>query len=435
MWIFESPMQRPADPSKESCGAVRRRGGSPLERHGLHALGTLLSLIIFSTWVFGGYGLYQVRELKPNVFAWIPEDVLDQDGDPLFSRAATAGFIITPEGVIVVDSTNSPFHAREVLYEIRRRTDAPVKYVVDTSAAGDHILGNEVFTDQRATIVSTPLAQAEMRRYRQRLDDRMDREGEEAWRLQTRMRGFHITPSTQTFDGEMTLHLNSEQVKVISLFRDGQLSADAVAYVPSAKVLFLGELFENGYFPRIDSRNIHRWIEGLRQMESWDVDTYVPAHGEPGGKKELADFRGFLEWLAGEVDAKVKEGKPLAEVKKEVVPLQTFHWHAPELAEEDVEAVYKRPAREIRGRHRGPPNLQPRRPPNREQGPRCRPFTKEDRNGSIQERFLSVDARVVCLGHFARGRIAPTFQDLSISGSSRERERPERLSSGSGGPC
>jgi glyoxylase-like metal-dependent hydrolase (beta-lactamase superfamily II) len=115
-----------------------------------------------------------------------------------------------------------------------------------------------------------------------------------------------------------------------------------VVYLPAAKVLFLGELFQNSYFPRIDSRNVHDWIDTLRQVEGWDVEVYVPGHGAPGGKKELTEFRQFLEWLGKEVEIRCHEGKSLSEVKREVGPLlENYKWHAPELVSEEVEAVYK----------------------------------------------------------------------------------------------
>jgi glyoxylase-like metal-dependent hydrolase (beta-lactamase superfamily II) len=115
-----------------------------------------------------------------------------------------------------------------------------------------------------------------------------------------------------------------------------------VVYLPAAKVLFLGELFQNDYFPRIDSRKIHEWIDALRQVEGWDVEVYVPGHGAPGGKKELAEFRQFLEWFGKEIETRFQEGKSISEVKREVGSLlENYKWHAPELFSEEVEAVYK----------------------------------------------------------------------------------------------
>jgi glyoxylase-like metal-dependent hydrolase (beta-lactamase superfamily II) len=287
-------------------------------------------------YLFAASGLYQVREVRPNVFAWIADDVVDQESDPEFTRAGNAGFLITPEGIVVVDTTNSPFHARELLYEIRQRTDMPVRYVIDTSASGDEMLGNEVFVDQQATLISTSAARDRIRTYGQELARRLQLE-EDAWRLGARMRGFHVTPTSQTFESQMTLRLGGQEIKLVSLLPDGE----AAVSLPSARIVFLGSLFQNKYFPIIDSRDVHRWIEALRQTESWNADTYIPAHGEPGSKKDLAEFRGFLEWLIAQVEGRIKQGKSLAQVKKELLLPETFHWHAADIAPNAVEAVYR----------------------------------------------------------------------------------------------
>ncbi len=278
--------------------------------------------------------LYHVEEVKPKVFVWTPDDVINQDCDPLYSRPATAGFIITTQGVVVVDTSNSPMNARDLLYEIRQRTDLPIRFVINTSSAPDHILGNEVFTDEQATVISTKAAQAEMQQYRQDLLNRMH--GEEGWRLQARMRGFHITPSTQTFDGEMSLNIGGQEIRMATLLRGDASPEDAIVYLPAAKTLFLGELFDNQYFPRIGSRDIHRWIEVLRQVEGWDVDTYVPGHGAPGTKKDVADFRKFLEWTLAQVEMRLKQGQSAVDVKNGLYLPRIYRWHAPDLAPDTV---------------------------------------------------------------------------------------------------
>ena len=288
-------------------------------------------------------GLYEVREIKPGVFLWTPEDVLDVDGDPQFSRTPNASFIITSEGAVVVNTTNSPFHAREVLYEVRQRTEQPVRYVIDTDAHADLMMGNEAFVDERAAILSTTAAQSEMRWYRYDLARRLRED--ENWRLQGRMRGIHPTPASQSFDTEMTLRLGGQEIRLVRM-SGGHSDGDAVVYLPAQKVLFMGHLFESGFFPRFSSSNVRRWIEILRQLEAWDVEVYVPAHGAPGGKKDLADFRQFLEWLVNEVTTRAKEGKSLSDVKRELNLTETYKWSARELAPRALEEVFQQVARE-----------------------------------------------------------------------------------------
>jgi len=277
-------------------------------------------------------GRYAVLEVKPNVFAWVPEDIIEQDGDLRFSRAANAGFILTADGVVVLNTTSTPFHAREVLYEIRHRTDQPVKYVINTGSEPDQMLGNEVFVDQQATIISTPGTQAEIRSYQRDLirEEQGDR------KLQARMRGIHPTVPNQTFDHETTMRVGDQDIRLLPL-----PGGDAAVLLPRAKVLFLGDLYENSYFPQIGSRDVRSWIATLRQVEGWDVEIYVPGHGDPSRKKELVEFRQFLEWLMAEVRTRVQEGKSLEQVKSELLPLGSYRWRAPEMGPRAVEAVYR----------------------------------------------------------------------------------------------
>lgn len=293
-----------------------------------------LSLVPTLSYALGG--LYQVQEIKPHVFVWLPDDVIEEEGDPQSPRAGNAGFILGVHGVAVIDSTNSPFHAREILYEIRERTEQPVKYLIDTNPAPDLILGNEVFRDLEATIVSTAAAKASIAAQEKTMSDREVGD----WKLQRRMRGIHISPPEQTFSGAMRLPLAGEDVRLVNL-DTGPESGDAVVEMPARKVVFMGDAFENGYFPRLGARDIRRWIASLRQAESWDMDVYVPGHGAPGGKKELAAFRQFLEWLANEVQTRIEEKKSLEQIKQELVPFPNYPWHAPELAPGLVQAIYE----------------------------------------------------------------------------------------------
>ena len=344
MWIFRRSRESSAEELRVDCArAARKIAPSPrLWRAlggGARLLLTAFCLLPCAYCPAAGW-LYKVQEVKPNVFVWVSDDVLDIEGDPQFDRAGTAGFILTSEGVVVVDTTNTPFHGRELLYEIRHHSELPVRYVIDTNSSGEQILGNEVFTELQATLISSAKTEEAISEYRQQLARRLVQEAGDV-KLRSRMRGFHIAVPSQTFGNEMALRLGGQEIKLISLLRNGS-GDDSVVYLPALKVLFLGELFQNSYFPRIDSRNLHDWIETLRRVEGWDVDVYVPGHGAPGGKKELAEFRQFLEWLEKEVETRFQKGKSISEVKREVGPLMgNYRWHAPELFPEELEALYR----------------------------------------------------------------------------------------------
>jgi len=279
---------------------------------------------------------YHIKEIKPNVFVWVAEDVLNQEGDPDFDRAGNAGFIITQDGVVVVNTTNSPFNARALLYEIRKRTDQPVRYVIDTSASPDMMLGNEAFEDFKPVIISTRQAARAMADYKKAFPGRVGGD----WKIAARMRGIHPLPANKVFDKELTLHVGGQDIRVIDL-GDNASPGDAAVYLPGSKVLFLGNVFENEYIPRIGSANMDNWIATLRKVGSWDVDVFVPGHGQPAGKAQVQRFQGFLEWLYGRVRSGYQQGKSLSQIQGEMVPFQNLHWHAPELESEAVAGVYR----------------------------------------------------------------------------------------------
>jgi hypothetical protein len=86
----------------------------------------------------------------------------------------------------------------------------------------------------------------------------------------------------------------------------------------------------------------------------------VPGHGTPGSKADVAQFRQFLEWLASELESRVKEGKSLAQVKQELEPtLESRRWHAPEFGAQTVEEAFRQLAARTAAQAPPPPAIAP----------------------------------------------------------------------------
>lgn len=283
-------------------------------------------------------GNYKVQQIAPRTFVWVPEDIMDQNGDPQFSRAVNVGFVITNQGVVVIDTANNPFHAREILYEIRQRTDLPIRLVLNMGAQGDQMLGNEVFAEQHALIVSSSAARAQMLLYQASLAHRAPFDPG----LAAHMRGIHLTLPTQTFGGETTFHLGDEEIRVVGLDcgRPGARGGDSVVYLPQAKALFLGDLYVNGYVPQVGPRDITRWISALGQLEKWNATVFIPGHGAPSSWKEVAAFQGFLEWLKAGVQGGIQQGESLPQVEHHLLSSSAFNLRALDLAPHAIRQVY-----------------------------------------------------------------------------------------------
>ncbi len=95
-----------------------------------------------------------VRQLAPGVFF--------RQGDREKRQQANCGWVIFRDYVVVIDA-NFPWGARQILPEIKKTSNKPIRFVFDTHYHGDHAQGNSVFVDEGATIVSSADAAAESR--------------------------------------------------------------------------------------------------------------------------------------------------------------------------------------------------------------------------------------------------------------------------------
>ena len=63
-------------------------------------------------------------------------------------------WLVTDDGVLVIDARQHPRRAEELLAAIRKTTDKPIRYLINTHAHGDHYFGNPVFKREGATIIA-----------------------------------------------------------------------------------------------------------------------------------------------------------------------------------------------------------------------------------------------------------------------------------------
>lgn len=87
-----------------------------------------------------------IRELAPGVFYYF--------GDELQQKSANCTWIVFKDYVLAIDA-NYPWGAEEILKEIRKITDKPVRFLFNTHYHHDHTFGNGVFAEAGATIVSS----------------------------------------------------------------------------------------------------------------------------------------------------------------------------------------------------------------------------------------------------------------------------------------
>jgi len=211
------------------------------------------------------------------------------------SFGANCVAVIDPTGVLLVDPLIAPAHARLVEAALRRRTAAPVRFVVLTHHHPAHALGAAWFAAEGATIVA-------QRACRERIVAELP--GIVAARRQvpdTRalFADADVAPPAVTFDEGMTLHMGE---KVIELRHPGwaHTPGDAFLFLPGERVAICGDLLLNGYHFNYEDASIpgvRRALEALREL---DADVYIPGIGPAGDRRTVEEQAGYHE-IVGEI--------------------------------------------------------------------------------------------------------------------------------------
>src|SRR5215470_16132965 len=164
-----------------------------------------------------------------------------------------AGFVVGEEAVLVVDSFATPAAAEELLAEIRRVTQRPIRWVVNTHYHLDHVGGDAVFVRAGASILAHENVRAWVRT--ENLKWRTEIKPEEKEML-SRL----ILPDITYRDG-VTLWLGSRRVDILT--RPGHTGGDSIARVPDADVLFAGDLLWNATLPNLIDADTAAWQKTL----------------------------------------------------------------------------------------------------------------------------------------------------------------------------
>ena len=249
---------------------------------------------------------------------------------------SNSAVLITDEGVLVVDTRMHPDDAELLLAEIRKRTNAPIRYVINTQFHGDHYMGNVVFQREGAIFVAHEDTQAEiMERFQFEVENRPF-----VSRGQDPAEVVLVLPDI-VFDSRMRLQLGGRVVELIYL-GPGQNQGDTLVYFPHARALHTGGVFHNrswantSYTPSFES-----WIEVLVAMADIDADVYLPPHGPLATAADLQAFTQFIRALTSSVEAAVQKDTPLDEMLQNLVFDQYRDWRGYERRERNLTAIYE----------------------------------------------------------------------------------------------
>jgi cyclase len=258
-----------------------------------------------------------LTKIADNVYSYV--DV--KNASPSNSFAANAGIIVGRDAILVVDTLISAKEAQRFIKDIRKISDKPIKYVVDTHYHLDHAFGNCEFAKLGATIIS----QANDRKNLAQKGEAELKSAKSYGLTDEEMAGTVVTLPTITFADRMTIDLGDELVELIFV-ASSHTDGSALVYLPSRKILFAGDVLFTDFHPFMGDSNVEGWVETLDYILFLDANTIIPGHGPISGKKDIAEMKSYLltfDRTARELVAKTKDVDYIATELKKVLPVKS----------------------------------------------------------------------------------------------------------------
>jgi len=285
-----------------------------------------------------GKGIYALIRTEPAALWFNPNNI----------------FIIGDEYAIVVDSNISSDYTREVLAELKKLTDRPVKYVINTHWHEDHIIGNRVYRDafpgvqfigHRSTLVDLPTIGAANRKgslqngrgFIGRLEANIEKgEDFDVKKLTEEEKigytsdialvssylaestKFDIILPTVSVDDKLELKQGKRTIDILFLGR-AHTGADLVVFLPNEKIAITGDLIVHPV-PLVGSTSYPleygATLEKLRELKA---KVYVPGHGPVLRDNAYLDLMiALMNSIKRQAEASAKRGETLEQMRGSV---------------------------------------------------------------------------------------------------------------------
>jgi cyclase len=232
----------------------------------------------------------------------------------LGGRGANGGAYIGDDGVLLIDAKQDRVSEVQVLSEIRKITDRPIRYLVDTHSDGDHVQGNR-YVPAPVTIIAQENCRREFFHVR--------RDGTASEWNDPELAPF--IPSV-TYRDKMTLYLGSKKVE-LWYFGVGHTTGDTVVYFPEERTVFLGDQVFFGRPQLIHSYkggNSFAHVATLTKMlDTLDAVRFCSGHSDPVDRSAIRTHILQMKQMQAKVASLEAAGKGIDEIKSEFTPRES----------------------------------------------------------------------------------------------------------------
>lgn len=210
------------------------------------------------------------------------------------------------DGLYIIDDGLRPVTS-QLLQAIRKISNKPIRFVINTHYHADHTGGNETVGETGTLIIA-----------HDNIHKRMSTEQISIFMRKTTPPYAQAALPVVTFSDQISLHFNGETATAYHV-PHGHTDGDSIIHFPASNVIHMGDMYFNTLYPYIDL-DAGGSVQGLVRAADLalsladDATRIIPGHGPLAMTEDLKSYRDFLIKASANVQALIDEDKTLQQV-------------------------------------------------------------------------------------------------------------------------
>ncbi len=245
-------------------------------------------------WAQSRFDAVQIRATQVASNVWMLE-----------GEGGNIGVSVGEDGVLLIDDQFAPL-TEKIVAAVRKITDKPIRFLVNTHWHGDHTGGNENLGKAGVLIVAHDNVRTRLMT-------------DQATLLSRTPASPKVALPLITFNDSVTYHINGDTMTVYKV-PNSHTDSDAFIRFKNANVVHTGDVFAAYRYPYVDTINGGSMAGIVKALDDLiptldDNTKVIPGHGALSGKKDVIAYRDMIATVTARVEALVKQGKTLEEIK------------------------------------------------------------------------------------------------------------------------